>query len=66
MFSTKKSIEAIHSLSLIIIIIAVTSLDYRDISFENNKLCYFEMVISAFLFFIAFIIKLREIRSIFK
>ncbi len=66
MFSTKKSIEAIHSLSLIIIIIAVTSLDYQDISFENNKLSYYEMVFSAFLLFIAFIIKLREIRTIFK
>jgi len=66
MFSAKKSIEAIHSISLIIIIIAVTSLDFQDISFENNKLCYFEMVFSAFLFFIAFIIKLREIKTVFK
>ena len=63
MFSTKKLIEAIYSLSIIIIIIAVTTIDYKDISFENNKLSYLEIGISSILLFGAFIIKFRNVRT---
>jgi hypothetical protein len=58
MSATKKITEAIFSLSLIIIIIAVTSLNFPDVSYENNKLSYFEMGISSFFLLFAMIIKL--------
>lgn len=63
MSATKKITEAIFSLSLIIIIIAVTSLNFPDVSYENNKLSYFEMGISSFFLLLAMIIKFREIRT---
>lgn len=63
MSATKKITEAIFSLSLIIIIIAVTSLNFPDVSYENNKLSYFEMGISSFFLLFAMIIKFREIRT---
>ena len=63
MSGSQKFTEVLFSLSLILFIIALTSINISNPIYSANKLSYFEMSAATFLIFVALIRKYRNIRT---
>lgn len=53
--------KRMFALSLIIFLVAITSVSYPETSFEKNIICYFELIISFFFMLISLFLKLIRI-----
>jgi hypothetical protein len=63
MSASQKFTEVLFSLSLILFIIAITSINISNPTYSANKLSYFEISAATFLLFIALIRKFRNIQT---